>query len=187
MMVGILGPSNLELLRHCTGRPVDYFIRQSDLAGQILARQGFEVVVTADKGIPLHAAYGFRSVRQEDGPKLIMLSPRKQNEWNNPGAKKYERPADVVVPTTDWPETNRQQVRVPQILLVLGLSPGVGLELANANYDLRLAVRDTQLQRIIVVLDFLEGGKFPKYLSWEFGGKKPGMIIEIGTVAVFRK
>ena len=159
--IGIIGPTDLTKLSFLLGKPLDFLLERAALAGEILAKNGCQLLVNAEDGSLLFEVA--KAYKEHGGKWLVIFTPRRGSPWPVAETGAHRAIADEVQEVADWFRANHAVVSQPSLVVCMGLSAGTFSELAYIKWDDQF--RRGNLQKLVAILELLRGGELPPELA----------------------
>jgi len=151
MNVVLLGVSDRSLLwRHGKIKKERYkeFVKEY---ASFLAERFDNVIITPDDGVYLDLALEFGKIKNK---KPIAFYPDKDEQYGFEHLKKNFKHFEMKPINGDWYKLNAELTKQAPLILVLGFSPGVLIELSYVKYHQKYgSKKDPKLKEIKVLID----------------------------------
>lgn len=162
MLVGVIGPTNLEKLSMLMGKPVSFLLEKAEIVGKIIAEGQHELWVNADVGMIEAVASAYKKY---GGLRLGMLYPENPDPWPNAHTQMHHGNADLLLPQPDWFRSNYHVVSSVDVCVCVGLSSGTLSELAYIKWDKQF--NTGKLQELVVIRELVRTGELPPEIALE--------------------
>lgn len=162
MIVGVIGPTNLEKLSLLVQKSIPFLLEQAGIVGKIIAQEGHELWVNADTGMIATVASGYK---EHGGSRLGILYPENPDPWPNAHTREHRARADFQLGRADWFRANYHVVSAVDVCVCVGLSAGTLSELAYIKWDKQF--NQGKLQKLIAIRELVRTGELPPEIAHE--------------------
>nr|MBC7244042.1 hypothetical protein [Chloroflexota bacterium] len=129
MLVGIIGPTDIQVTSRAAGLDPSVCERVAKAAGAGLAQRGYEVVLVPDRGVALLAAQAYR---EAGGRRLIGIIPHGGTSAQEATAccERHRHLCHETVEDLTWTGQHECIAQLADVLVCIGLSCGTIAEIA---------------------------------------------------------
>ncbi|MFC1728370.1 hypothetical protein ACFLZ7_02815 [Nanoarchaeota archaeon] len=160
MRIGILGPTDYESISEVIGVSQEEVDRILDETAKYVAEIGAEIVVVPDGGTSSRFA---KAYKEHGGKKVIGIIPRKDPEYGIKHLEPYISLLGEEIDVPDWNYVAPRIVNESDEMIVLGLAPGVFIELGYSKFNIQFKL--TKLKNIFVYSNLISNGKIQEELE----------------------
>lgn len=130
MKIGLIGPTNLDLMSEVSNIDKNLYIRSAQILGEIIAKLGHDLVIVPDRGV---AVEGLKSYRIHEGNKVIAIWPQKGEtsyQLQTIKIKDNIDCCDEVITELSWHEQHSFICQISDLMVCCGISCGTISEIA---------------------------------------------------------
>ncbi len=171
-MVVVLGAGNPEKViknAKISGEELDNIVSS---LGKLLAKKGCELIIVPDEGIPLEVAKAYKA---NGGKKLSGLVPTKDKKFGTKHIQQYLKILDKKIEVDSWYDVNGEIAAIGDICIVIGLSPGVMIELCFLKYHRKFFNNKTR----VFILKNTISAPIPKEIEEELAVEYVNSVSEL--------